>query len=268
MPLRAAIETAAAVGYEGIEIMVGFGANHLDVNCSSERAREIKTIAGDNNLAICLIYTSLGNNVLGGDRQRREGLDDVERFLEIGGRMSCSMVKVTAGRLKNSAFQDDEARTVAAWLAHAADLAAKHGARIVTEIHFGQYCETVAMACRIIELVQRPNFGVIHDAGNLYIAGDSYGEESVDRLGDRIFHVHIKDMMKVAADDGAAHDRPTSRFKRALLNEGDVDHLSLFRGLKKKGYRGYLSCEATGGDDPTAVARHEFAEMQKLLSRI
>jgi len=59
------------------------------------------------------------------------------------------------------------------------------------------------MARRMIDLVKRPNFGVIHDAGNMHITGDSYGEESVKLLGDRIFHVHVKDMVKAR--------RPTRR---------------------------------------------------------
>ena len=123
------------------------------------------------------------------------------------------------------------------------------------------------MACKMIELVDRPNFGLIHDAGNMHIVGDSYGEESVRRLGDRIFHVHIKDMVKAAADDEAAHDYLAGRFKRALLNTGNVDHRLLFGALKKAGYGGYLSCEASGGDDPVAVAKHEFDQTQKLLSQ-
>jgi L-ribulose-5-phosphate 3-epimerase len=124
----------------------------------------------------------------------------------------------------------------------------------------------VAMARRMIDLVNRPNFGVIHDAGNLHITGDSYGEESVKILGDRIFHVHVKDMVKAPADDKLAHDYLAGRFKRAPLNAGNVDHRSLFRALQKAGYNGYLSCEATGGDEPVAVAKHEFAELQKLLA--
>lgn len=266
-PLRTAIEAAATVGYDGIEIMA-YGTNHLDANCTPQQAREIKKIGADHNVAIALLYTSLGGNVLAGDKPQAEGLAGLQRFLAIGDEMSCKTLKVTAGRLKPGAYQDGEARSVAAWLARACDLAAKHSARIVTEIHFGQYCETAAMARRMIDLVERPNFGIIHDAGNMHIVGDSYGEDCVRRLGDRIFHVHVKDMVKAAAADKLAHDYPAGRFKRAPLNEGDVDHLSLFRGLKKLGYSGYLSCEASGGDDPLAVARHEYAEMQKLLSRI
>ena len=268
LPLRTAMENAGKIGYEGIEIMVGFGADHLDARCTPKRAAEIERMARDNNLAVCLIYTTLGGNALVGEKQRKDGLDNVERFLDIGDRISCRILKVTAGRLRDNTYRDDEARVIAAWLGKACDRAARHGSQIVAEIHFGQYCETVEMARKMIDLVGRPNFGVIHDAGNLHITGDIYGEDSVKRLGDRIFHVHIKDMVSAAADDQAAHDYPAGRFKRALLNEGDVQHLDLFRGLKKSRYSGYLSCEASGGDDPVAVAKHEFNEMQKLLRQI
>lgn len=265
MSLKATMENLAAIGYDGIEIAAGYGTDHLDLKCTPQRAREIKAIAADNRLAIVLIYTSLGGNILAGDKQRAEGLDQLQRFLEIGDQLGCKMAKVTAGRLRNSAFQEDEARTVAAWLGQACDRAAKHGARIATEIHFGQYCETTPMARRMIDLVNRPNFGVIHDAGNMHITGDSYCEDSVKCLGDRIFHVHVKDMVKADASDKTAHDYLAGRFKRAPLNQGNVNHRRLFLALKQLGYNGYLSCEASGGEDPIAVAKHEYVEMQKLL---
>jgi len=162
---------------------------------------------------------------------------------------------------------DDEARIVAEWLAEAADRAAQHRTQVIAEIHFGQYCETVDMARRMINLVDRVNFGVIHDAGNLHITGDIYGENSVEVLGDKIFHVHIKDMASATPDDEMGHEYLAGRFKRALLNEGVVDHLSLFRGLKKIGYEGFLSCEASGGDEPLVVAQHELTEVRKLLNQ-
>jgi len=267
-PLETAIRKAAEIGYDGVEIMVGFGADHLDANCDPGRAAEILKLGQDQGVALCLIYTTLGGGALAGEEQRRSQMDQVERFLDIGDRLACKMLKVTAGRLQDSAYRHDEALVVADWLAAAADRAAKHDARIVAEIHFGQYCETVDMARRIIDLVDRPNFGVIHDAGNLHITKDTYGEDSVEILGDRIFHVHIKDMVRAAADDAQGHDYLAGRFKRALLHEGDVDHLPLFRGLNRIGYAGYLSCEASGGDDPVAVAEHELAEVKKLLQDV
>lgn len=267
-PLRTAIEEAAKAGYDGVEIMVGFGAAHIESDCTADQAAEIQAVAQDNGIALCLIYTSLGGAVLAGEEQRREQMDELEKFLNVADQLSCKMLKVTAGRLQNSDYKDDEARVVADWLAGASDRAVDHGSRIVAEIHFGQYCETVEMARRIIDLVDRPNFGVIHDAGNLHITGDIYGEDSVEVLGDRIFHVHIKDMVSTPEDDPDGHNYLAGRFKRALLHEGNVDHRPLFRGLKRGGFDGYLSCEASGGDDPVAVARHELAEVRRLLSQL
>ena len=102
---------------------------------------------------------------------------------------------------------------------------------------------------------------------NLHITGDIYGEDSVEVLGDKICHVHIKDMASATPDDEIGHEYLAGRFKRALLNEGVVDHLSLFRGLKKIGYEGFLSCEASGGDEPLVVAQHELTEVRKLLNQ-
>jgi len=225
------------------------------------------SVARGNGIELCLIYTTVGGPVLQGAEARRDQIELLDRFLDTGDAMECKMLKVTAGRLANNEYKDDEGRIVADWLAEASDHAAQHETRLAAEIHFGQYCETVAMARRICDLVDRPNFGLIHDAGNLHITNDIYGEDSVKVLGDKIFHVHIKDMVHAAADDEMAHDYLRGRFKRALLNDGDVDHLPLFKALKRMGYSGYLSCEASGGDDPIAVARHELAEVRKLLGQ-
>ena len=72
-------------------------------------------------------------------------------------------------------------------------------------------------------------------------------------------------MVKANPADKLAHDYPAGRFKRAPLNAGNVDHRSLFRALTQMGYDRYLSCEASGGEDPIAVAKYEYTEMQKLL---
>lgn len=265
--IETAIEQAAAIGYDAVEVMVGFGADHLSVDCPLGRAAEIARTAEDRGISVCLIYTTLGGSILNGDEACREQLGLVERFCEIAAAMRCPLLKVTAGRLRDHNYRDEEAAVVSAWLGRASDLAAKRSVQVVAEIHFGQYCETVAMARRIADLVDRPNFGVIHDAGNLHITNDIYGQDSVDVLGDSILHVHIKDMVSAALDDEKGHDYLRGRFKRALLGDGDVDHLPLFRALRQIAYTGFLSCEASGGSAPVAVARHELAEVRRLLER-
>ena len=266
--LTTAIMDAAKIGYDGVEIMIGFGGNHLASDSSPDYIAGIDRCARDNGIDLCLIYTTLGSGILTNKNAAPSDLAELDRFLAIGDKLSCKTIKVTAGRLRDSDYRDDEARIVADWLAEACDRAAKHGSRVVAEIHFGQYCETVQMARKIIDLVDRPNFGVIHDAGNLHITGIDYGQNSIDILGDRIFHVHIKDMVRASTDDPTAHDYLAGRFKRALLGKGDVDHLPLFRALKKIGYEGYLSCEASGEHlGPVETARHEYRAVTELLKR-
>jgi len=267
-PIFMVIEKAAEIGYDAVEIMVGFGGDHLSVDDPPDKIKQMAKCAQDNGIPLCLIYTTLGGGILAGEEQARSEMENLERFLDIGDVLSCKMIKVTAGRLKHGEYSEDNARKVADWLAEASDRAARHDARIIAEIHFGQYCETVAMARDIIDLVNRDNFGVIHDAGNLHITGDHYGEKSVEILGDKIFHVHIKDMVKTSADDPEGHDYLAGRFKRALIGHGDVDHLPLFKALLKMGYDGYLSCEASGKHlGSEATARHELEFVRRLVDK-
>ena len=264
-PLRTSFEQAAKIGYDAVEIYTNF---HLEETATAAEAEAIKAMAADNGVAISLVYTAIGGGILSGEEQRAKDLATAERFLDLGDALGCKMLKVGAGRRADGHYDDGEARTIADWLAAVCDKAAAHDARILAELHRGQYFETVDMGRAMIDLIDRPNFGVIHDAGNLHICGSIYREDSIDVLGDRIFHVHVKDMVQLPDDSDEGHLYPAGRFTRALLNEGDVDHLSLFRGLAKIDYQGYLSCEATGGDDPVSVAKHEMAELKKLFAQI
>ena len=264
-PIGASFEQAAKIGYDAVEIYTRF---HLEETATPAEAAEIKAMAADNGVAISLVYTGIGGAILSGEEQRAKDLATAERFLDLGDALGCNMVKVGAGRRADGVYDEGEARTIADWLAAVCDKAAAHDARILAELHRGQYFETVDMARRMIDLIDRSNFGVIHDAGNLHICGSIYREDSVDVLGDRIFHVHVKDMVKLPDDSKEGNLYPAGRFTRALLNEGNVDYLALLRGLAKIDFQGYLSCEASGGDDPVSVAKHEMAEMKRLFAQI
>lgn len=70
--LEMTIQQAAQIGYDGVEVMVGFSGHHLDADCSAERARKMAQIAEDNNIdyasytlawaAACFKVKSSANN--------------------------------------------------------------------------------------------------------------------------------------------------------------------------------------------------------------
>lgn len=109
----------------------------------------------------------------------------------------------------------------------------------------------------------------------MFICDEAYGPASVARLGDRLGHVHVKDVRRerpATAGDGTFEmetRRSAETFPFARMGEGDVDHWRLLRALAESGYDGYVTDEchapadANGGD--AAVAAYELAELERLI---
>ncbi|HOB22276.1 MAG TPA: sugar phosphate isomerase/epimerase, partial [Bacillota bacterium] len=153
------------------------------------------------------------------------------------------------------------------------DLAAERGVRLAMEIHNGSLTETVEGAERLLAMIQRDNVGVIRDAGNMYITGTDYGEETVQRLGEKIFHVHVKDELRIEDESlpGSFRDltaRGNELFQQQMLGEGAVDHLPLFRALKKMGYSGFLSAECHAAKPDLYRAEKDLEAIKGLLAQI
>lgn len=76
--LTTAIMEAAKIGYDGVEIMIGFGGNHLDSDSSPDYIAGIDRCARDNGIDLCLIYTTLGGGIL----ERGEGSETLAVLIE------------------------------------------------------------------------------------------------------------------------------------------------------------------------------------------
>ncbi|MGZ4392732.1 MAG: sugar phosphate isomerase/epimerase family protein [Gaiellaceae bacterium] len=91
-------------------------------------------------------------------------------------------------------MDDDEAHDVMRYtLQKAALAAARHGIHVCVEPH-GIYTKTSAGLLRIVELVPSPWIQVNWDTGNAYLAGVEDPYEALERVADRVFHVHAKDI--------------------------------------------------------------------------
>jgi sugar phosphate isomerase/epimerase len=141
------------------------------------------------------------------------------------------------------------------------------------EIHAHTLVETVDATQRLLRDIDRDNVGAIHDAGNMYIVEEPFGPESVERLGDDLVHVHVKEEARVDDPDlpGAFEletDAGDELFQPRRLGEGDVDHGPLFDALQDAGYDGFVTDEChvpTESDGDIEVARHELTELRAML---
>ena len=269
-PLEDAVEAAARFGYRAVELLVGWGANHLEHDMPESRIQEIKRTVDGHGLAVACIHTNLGGNAQLGmaDKGNETELETLRVFCEKAGALNCDLLKVTCGRLVGDVVTADDLQRCAEWLRRASDLAVEYGIRLAGEIHFGHMSETATQAADVVDRVQRDNFGVIHDAGNLFVAGADYGESTVNTLGKRIFHVHIKDMKPCSDEREATFHYKGKHFRGAFLGEGDVDHRPVLRRLMDIGFTGCLSCECMKKDDPWETARREAESLRSMLAAL
>lgn len=89
---------------------------------------------------------------------------------------------------------DDEAHEVMSYtLRKASFAAARHGVYICVEPH-GVYTKSSEGLLRIVDLVRSPWIQVNWDTGNAYLAGVEDPYEALERVVERVYHVHAKDI--------------------------------------------------------------------------
>lgn len=270
--LQEACEIAAEVGYDGVEPM---GREpHLDAGTSDAEARQLRAHLTDLGLEVPCLATYTGFYV-GKDREKcEEELAKLERFCELAEILDVNLVRHGPGGPPSYAATDADYEEGAHWMRRAADLAAEYDKRLGVEIHGDTIVESASDAVRLLEAIDRDNVGVIHDAGNMYICSEAYGPASVETLGDRLQHVHVKDERRVGDTSGAGRFEwetadGTEYYEPALLGEGDVDFEPLLSGLADVGYEGFLTdeCHVPQDDkrDGRFVAEYEHEVLERTI---
>lgn len=273
--LTEAIEIAGEIGYDGVEPM---GREpHLPPDTSLDRAREFRALLDEHGLEVPCLATYTGGYVDVSDDEREAELADLERYLELADALDCDLVRHGVGGPPVREVAESDFEVAASWLGRAADRAAEHDVRLAVEIHAHKLTETTESTLKLLDTVGRDNVGAIHDAGNMYIVDAPYGPETVDRLGDRLFHVHVKDERRVDDDSLPGVFELETRhgpelFQPRRLGEGAVDHRPLFEALAESGYDGSLTAEChvptDDADADIAVARHERDALREHLDQI
>jgi len=242
-PLPEVIAGAARAGFEGVEVLTGWDAQHLEHDTPLDELRPTVAACQRHDVEICSLYPDL--NYREDAAGRRAVSDRLAGFCERANALGAPFVKVPSGPIFRDMPVEDNCQLAAEWIQPLADQAADFGLSVLVEIHFNQAAESVERATRIAELVERDNFGIMHDAGNLAYAGLDCGAETVHAVAPWLKHVHLKDMR---------HPRPgedfgTSKMVGTQFGEGDVDHVPAFQALIELSYTGFMTCESMAEPD-------------------
>jgi inosose dehydratase len=140
-------------------------------------------------------------------------------------------------------LDDDGWKRLSEGVARAADLARGRGFEPTFHHHTATFVEAPWEIERVLELT---DVGLLLDTGHLALGGGDPAQALRD-WGDRINHVHVKDVrndvLAGVIEDRADMPEAWRRGVFCELGTGDVDLDAFFAELERSGYRGWLVVE-------------------------
>lgn len=220
-PLSEVIRLAAAAGADGLEVTA------RPPHVLPDAGRETLCALADEIRAAGLAVLAYGSYLGHGDVEPRR---EVERTAALGTRLLRVWAPLCPGE-PDAGF----ARTVAL-LARTCDLAQCEGIDVVVERHIGSFADTVERTVRLIEAVNRENFGLNYQACDfLEPSAVPLQTEDARRLAPHSRYVHLKNYILDPDHGRLVHG--------GSLAEGVLDYTSLLGTLLDAGYSGPMSVE-------------------------
>jgi len=152
-------------------------------------------------------------------------------------------------------------------------IAREEGLRVALHPHWGM---AISSARDVDRLLDGSTIGLCLDTGHLFLGGAD-PVEIARRAGDRVLHVHLKDLEPARADRVRRGDEP---FRQAVidglfvpLGRGGVDIAGTVAALEAGGYRGWyvleqdcaLPAEPPVGGGPAVDASDSLAYLRALV---
>jgi len=247
------LDEIARIGFEGTQFGTGF----------PEGARLRDELAG-RDLRLAEVYLPIPATV---DGPSADAMDiarvHVTRLHDGGGDVLCAAIDgssdrdATAGRADGAptpVFTDAAWAALVALLHDIADAAAALGHRTAFHPHAGTFIETPAEIDRLVTSTDPARIGICLDVGH-HIVGGGDPVADLGTLGDRVTHLHLKDVNPDVLDDlragrfsGVGEAVQNGLFTE--LGAGTLDLDGVIEALIERDYDGWLMVEQDRGFGP------------------
>ena len=230
------LDAAGRHGYDGVELRFVGGDDALwsRPELTGAGLRETLGRLRDEALAIsCVDTRSFFHDPPGPSRDR--ALDEAARSLELAARLGASGIRVFGDRVQAGQDKEQTAALVAEALERLGEIARPLGVEVWLESH-GDFARAVDTAS-ILDRVGSSPLGVVWDPANAFELGEPPAEGH-RVLGERIRHVHVKDMVRPAA--GAATG---THWSPVLPGRGVFGPERVLEVLQEAGYDRWVSFE-------------------------
>ncbi len=266
------LDEIARIGYEGAQLGVGFP--------DGEALREALDARG---LRLAEVYAAIPTTVDGPRAGARDAVLERLRLLDDGrGDVLCVAVDGSPDRDRRAGRTDAPATPVltdAAWdalidlLHEVADVAADRGHPLVFHPHAATFVETPGEVDRLMASTDPARIGLCLDVGH-HIVGGGDPVAAVAAFGDRVRHLHLKDvdaavLGRVRAGDYEGLGQAVREGLFTELGAGILDLDGVLRRLAERDYAGWLIVEQDWGWGPpsesAAIGRRVLAAALRRL---
>lgn len=194
--------------------------------------------------------------------------------------MGAEYIRMWPAWQESSTASEKVRQRAAHWTQKSCEYAAEHGKKVVLEMHHGTLCDTLDSCKDLIKRINCDNCGFIFDPVNLYQVPVDDVKPHIFELKDKIFIVHVKDIIRLPSGDFpysfeysyyAKHigrftpvvppnPSRTEYYSHRRINQGGVDWSGILNALKEIGYTGYLTVESVSEDNRLMPAGRALAK--------
>lgn len=151
------------------------------------------------------------------------------------------------------------------------EFGAELGIKTMVENH-GYFCQDSDRMEALVNGVDHPNFGVLLDMGNFLVV-DEDPAQAVGRLMPYTFHVHAKDFHIKSgngADPGQGWflSRGGNYLRGAIVGHGVVPIVQILKIMKNAKYRGVLSIEFEGMENPIKAIPIALENLKRYIASV
>ena len=247
-------DAASRLGYECVELRVGYGHAHgieSDLTTSA-RARCADLVAAADVELVCLGLRSSFTD----PEMHADEIMAAREVIELAGSLRTPVVRVFGGLVAPGMPASAASELVARAMRELALFAEDQGTRVCIETHDGW--TDPAVLANLLDQVDHPAAGVVWDVMHPFFVSHSQLQDTFDLLQPWIRHVHVHDGIRT--DDGIV---------RCPIGTGEVDHQLAIRLLKSNSFQGCVSFEWDGpAPDPWSDWNAPEVHLPRELARL
>lgn len=167
-------------------------------------------------------------------------LRNITPYLDLAEALGSSLIRVCMKKDEDIEFAQASA-----------DEAAERQIRLAHQSHCASLFETVEGSLRVLEAVGRPNFGIIYEPANWFIAGEDYGIDAIRKMEPYLFNFYIQNHR--LTPDGVTNvttwkKGPVPVDHIGVWETGGIDVEGVFDAMHEVGYEGYITVHQAFGD--------------------